>query len=155
MHLSGITSVSESLSSKEVRKRNFCEMNYQCYIIFHLKENIYTLRYFLETLQYCFVSMCTTSISQRSQEFRNFMTHFALGTSILVWTISSIVPCSCGSPVMPQRCWSRWQNSMDGFWLTDPKTKANNGDIQNTDKCCEDHSALLLRFFCVLLWNTD
>lgn len=59
-------------------------MNYQCYIIFHLKENIYTLRYFLETLQYCFVSMCTTSISQRSQEFRNFMTHFALGTSILV-----------------------------------------------------------------------
>lgn len=35
---------------------------------------------------------------------------------------------------------------MDGFWLSDPKTKASNVDIQNTGKCYEDHSALLLRF---------
>lgn len=47
-------------------------MNYQCYTTFQLKESIYTLRYFFEVLQHCIVSMCTTSVSQRSQEFRNF-----------------------------------------------------------------------------------
>lgn len=130
-------------------------MNYQCYITFHLKESIYALRYFwrLYRTELC---PCAPPVSPREVKSSGIsMIHFAPGNSVLVQTISYIVPCSCDSHVMPQTCWSRWQNNMVGFWLTDPKTKTSNVDIQNTGKCYEDHSALLLKFFCVILWNTD
>lgn len=80
-------------------------MYYQCYITFHLKENIYTLSYFLEALQDCVVSMCTTTVSQRSQEFRNFhdtfcsreqcpcpdsIVHCCLAVVIVMWCLKGV-----------------------------------------------------------------
>lgn len=97
-------------------------MNYQCYIAFHLKGNIYTLKYFLESLLCC-VHVHHQCLPEKSR-VQDFSWYILLqGTVSFVWTVLSIVPCSCDSPVMPQRCWFRWQNNMDGFWSLIPKQK--------------------------------
>lgn len=89
----------------KVYKRNFCQRNYQCYIIFHLKENIYVLRHFVWEQYSTALCPCAPPLSLREvrvQEFRDtfssreqchcldYVFHCCLAAMVVLWCLKAI-----------------------------------------------------------------